>query len=136
MSRSAALFILSRRRRAMFFLCSVFWCGQVSSWCVSDLLRLASLATTRYSFSLLYILAQKLVRCSCSYVLSEMVSSIYVVILLLGALFLFLFFYSAELLILLSCNNESYLMQMTKKKFAPFFPPHCSISTRPSGISI
>lgn len=61
----------------MFFLCSVFWCGRVSSWCVSDLLRLASLATTRYSFSLLYILAQKLVRCSCSYVLSEMVSSIY-----------------------------------------------------------
>ena len=49
-------FVSEKVRHVLPVLC--VRCGQVSSQCVSDLLRLASLATTRYSFSLLYILAQ------------------------------------------------------------------------------
>lgn len=40
--------------RAMFFLCSVFGCGQVSSSLCVGLVKLASLETNRYSFFLCF----------------------------------------------------------------------------------
>lgn len=109
----------------MFFLCSVFAVAKASSQCASDLLRLASLATTRYSFSFLYIFGTKLYDVVVFYVgfFFKWFLPYVWLFLLLGALFF------AELLILLPCNNESYLLQIPKKKkgLLIFFNMHTHI---------
>lgn len=108
---------------AMFFLCSVFGCGQVSSSLCVGLFKLASLEANRhccFSLSLFWhkkrCAMQSLLFCYFFKLVSSTCGSFAP-----GCTVCLFVFLMLKLLILLSCNNERYLMQVMKRKFALFF---------------